>query len=366
MRNECKQSMPDVMLQIVERYGPEIIYQNERLIGLFRDFAPKLDREYKLLKTALDEDIAQSFKDCPADERGMRIQSTVEKLSQTMEKSDAELVVSSFAAALGWDEMRVESTENNGAAQKESSSDAATQSVDKQAPSDETSKPPRDKPDDPSEDSRLKKMITWGSIILAIIIVIAAKAYPTPEPDKPLPPSKQGTVLESPTPKRVLLDMKTVINSEYRFSLRIPKDAVKFLGRHPAEIDAYQDKAGKFFLVISLIKMGNDFSFSKLSPVEFEKFKAEFKEEMAYNRYEKEKVRGLKAEFLDEGVFSMNGHDFLWLKGTLHIGKDSFDVFSYATVHQGNLFIFDYCSNPTADHTPNDYILTSLNSLKFN
>ena len=99
---EKDQTMSDVMVQIVERFGEEILSQESKCLAAFKDFAPKLEKEQKILKIAFSEGVYNFFLGCPVAEREFHMQRARQSMNVLLSDEASLLVVNSFAVALGW------------------------------------------------------------------------------------------------------------------------------------------------------------------------------------------------------------------------------------------------------------------------
>ena len=95
-------TMSDVMVQIVERFGEEIFSQERKCLAAFKDFAPTLEKEQKILKIAFGEGVAKFFLGCPVAERESHMQKARQAINDLLSDKASLLVVESFAVALGW------------------------------------------------------------------------------------------------------------------------------------------------------------------------------------------------------------------------------------------------------------------------
>lgn len=98
----------DVISQIIDQFGEDVILQKSRFISIFGDLAPHLKKEKRILSVAMDENIAELFLNCSPENWDASIVSSKRKLDGILSDSAIELVVTAFANAFGW-EVRVES-----------------------------------------------------------------------------------------------------------------------------------------------------------------------------------------------------------------------------------------------------------------
>ncbi len=99
---EKDQTMSDVMVQIVEHFGEEILAQESKCMAAFKDFAPKMEKEQKILKIAFGEGISDYFLRCPVADRESHLQKARQSMNVLLSDEASLLVVNSFAIALGW------------------------------------------------------------------------------------------------------------------------------------------------------------------------------------------------------------------------------------------------------------------------
>ena len=95
-------SMARVLRQMVEIYGVDIISNQNKCISIFKDIAPELRNEQKILSVALTSGVGEYFTTCPVDERESNIKKAVHSMNYLSNDAKS-LVVSSLAGALGWD-----------------------------------------------------------------------------------------------------------------------------------------------------------------------------------------------------------------------------------------------------------------------
>lgn len=96
-------SMARVLRQVVDIYGINILADQKRCISLFKDIAPELKNEYKVLSAALSSGVGEFFISCPENERESNIKKAIHSMNYLSNDAKS-LVVSSFVDALGWDE----------------------------------------------------------------------------------------------------------------------------------------------------------------------------------------------------------------------------------------------------------------------
>lgn len=98
-----KVTMSSVLHQMVELYGDNIFADERKCISIFKDIAPELKNEQKILNMALSSGIGEYFVACSENEQ----ESSIKKAIYSMDylSYDAKsLIISSFVNALGWDE----------------------------------------------------------------------------------------------------------------------------------------------------------------------------------------------------------------------------------------------------------------------
>ena len=101
-------TMSDVIVQIVEHFGEEILSQESKCMAAFKDFAPKMEKEQKILKIAFSEGISNYFLRCPVADRESHLQKARQSMNVLLSDEASLLVVNSFAIALGWNINRPE------------------------------------------------------------------------------------------------------------------------------------------------------------------------------------------------------------------------------------------------------------------
>ena len=102
MQNEKEMTLVSVLKQMVTIYGETIISNQRKCISVFKDIAPQLKKEQKVLKAALDSGIAVYFVSCPVNEREGNINKALYAIDYLNDDAK-ELIISSFVEALDWD-----------------------------------------------------------------------------------------------------------------------------------------------------------------------------------------------------------------------------------------------------------------------
>ena len=95
-------SMARVLRQMVEIYGVDIISNQNKCISIFKDIAPELRNEQKILSVALTSGVGEYFTTCSVDERESNIKKAIHSMDYLSNDAKS-LVVSSLVDALGWD-----------------------------------------------------------------------------------------------------------------------------------------------------------------------------------------------------------------------------------------------------------------------
>ena len=96
-------TLPVVLKQITDRFGLKILLNKQKCIGLFKDFAPTLTEEQKILEVALKLDVETYFFDVQEDERKAAIKKAVSAMEGILADEAIESVLSAFVTALNWD-----------------------------------------------------------------------------------------------------------------------------------------------------------------------------------------------------------------------------------------------------------------------
>ena len=102
VQNEKAMTLASVLKQMVTIYGETIISNQRKCISVFKDIAPQLKKEQKVLKAALDSGIAEYFVSCPVNEREGNINKALYAIDYLNDDAK-ELIISSFVEALDWD-----------------------------------------------------------------------------------------------------------------------------------------------------------------------------------------------------------------------------------------------------------------------
>ena len=101
-QNEIGMTIAAVLKQMITTYGEDVISEQKKCISIFRDIAPQLKDEQKILKIALDSGIANYFISCPINERESNIKKALYAIDYLNDKAK-ELIIDSFVEAFDWD-----------------------------------------------------------------------------------------------------------------------------------------------------------------------------------------------------------------------------------------------------------------------
>ncbi len=105
-------SMETALRVIIGIYGTGIISDQRKFISVFKDVAPKLKDEQKILNFSLSLGISDYFADCPVKERKDNIIKARYALD-CLNSEIREMVIASFIKALGWDKENQEILTND-------------------------------------------------------------------------------------------------------------------------------------------------------------------------------------------------------------------------------------------------------------
>ena len=92
----------ETMKDILKKYGVDILGQKERFIGLFGDFAPKLEFEKRLLQHALTEKTERFFINCKDGKREENAEKALKALLELFNEDTARKITELFISAFGW------------------------------------------------------------------------------------------------------------------------------------------------------------------------------------------------------------------------------------------------------------------------
>lgn len=101
--------MSDVIKVIIEQFGIEILLENNKFLSIFSDYAPKLKNEKKVLRIALEENIAPYFINISPEKRKSNLTVVKRKLDSIISENATYMILTSFVTAIGWDLTLIES-----------------------------------------------------------------------------------------------------------------------------------------------------------------------------------------------------------------------------------------------------------------
>ena len=97
-------TLPAVLKQIIDKFGLNILLNKQKCIGIFKDLAPSLKEEEKILDVALKLDVGTYFVNVQEDEREAAIKKAIYAMDGILADGAVELIVSALVSALNWDE----------------------------------------------------------------------------------------------------------------------------------------------------------------------------------------------------------------------------------------------------------------------
>ena len=103
--NEISKSvstMGDVLKTILEKYGENIFLDKTRLLNIFWDLAPNLQKESVILESAMGNHIEKYFIGVKHEERALSLNRIRTDMSYFMTPEAIETVICSFSEAFGW------------------------------------------------------------------------------------------------------------------------------------------------------------------------------------------------------------------------------------------------------------------------
>ena len=100
--SEIESTMGDVLKTILEKYGENIFRDKTRLLNIFRDLAPNLQKESFILESAMVNHIEKYFIGVKQEERELNVNKIRSDMSYVMSSEAIETVISSFCQAFGW------------------------------------------------------------------------------------------------------------------------------------------------------------------------------------------------------------------------------------------------------------------------
>jgi TPR repeat protein len=109
-------SMATVLKRMVDEFGVSVISNSGKCISLFKDFAPGLQNEQRLLKMALQNfEIGTYFLNCAEKDRTMNIHKAINAMEGMVAEEAQKTIITSFVYAFGWDEIELKDyfKENN-------------------------------------------------------------------------------------------------------------------------------------------------------------------------------------------------------------------------------------------------------------
>ena len=105
-----KLTLPTVLKQIIERFGLQILLNTQKCIAVFRDIAPALKEEQKILEVALKLDVGAYFSNAREDEQDAAIKKSFSAMDGILADDAIESVLSAFVTALNWDASLLDNT----------------------------------------------------------------------------------------------------------------------------------------------------------------------------------------------------------------------------------------------------------------
>ena len=112
-------TMGDVLKEILEMHGENIFSDKTRVLNIFRDLAPHLQKESVMLESAMGNHIERYFIGVNQGERDLNIKRIRSDMSYFMSLEAIEAVIIAFSKAFGWQyisknvEILIEGAKNN-------------------------------------------------------------------------------------------------------------------------------------------------------------------------------------------------------------------------------------------------------------
>lgn len=103
-------TLPTVLKQIIERFGPQIFLDTQKCIAVFKDIAPTLKEEQKILEMALKLDVGTYFAKAQENEKEAAIKKSVSAMEGILADDAIVAILSAFVTALNWDALLLDNT----------------------------------------------------------------------------------------------------------------------------------------------------------------------------------------------------------------------------------------------------------------
>ena len=107
-------TMASVLKRIVSNFGEDVVLDQRRCMSIFKDMAPQLKNEQKILETALKWNIGMYFVNCPEQEREISLQKLIISMNSILAESAQKDILHSFIVAMDWDENLLNNFYNQG------------------------------------------------------------------------------------------------------------------------------------------------------------------------------------------------------------------------------------------------------------
>lgn len=92
-----------VLQQIIEKFGKQILLDTRKCVAVFKDMAPTLKEEQRLLEIALKMDVGMFFTNAQSDELEAAIKKSMSAMDGILADEAIESILSAFVTALNWD-----------------------------------------------------------------------------------------------------------------------------------------------------------------------------------------------------------------------------------------------------------------------
>lgn len=102
IESKSQDTMENVVKQIFEQFGSEILLDKNKFLAIFVDYAPKMKKERKMLAIALDEGVAKFFVNCAECDRETNVDKARKSMNPIMSETAVDTVIQSLIFALGW------------------------------------------------------------------------------------------------------------------------------------------------------------------------------------------------------------------------------------------------------------------------
>lgn len=97
-------TLDSALKQLIEDFGISILQNPKKCIAIFRDTAPQLRNEQKILEVAMNFGVGSFFINCPVEDRKKNVNRAMQAL-EFLNNESKKLVITAFVKALDWEDV---------------------------------------------------------------------------------------------------------------------------------------------------------------------------------------------------------------------------------------------------------------------